>query len=106
MNRIKELREEKNLLQKDIADVIGVTPQAIGMYERGDRDLSTSTVIQLSQFFGVSSDYLLGKSDDKSFSEIASSENSNNCKLNIDGLDDDDIEELQKLIDYIKRLKK
>lgn len=63
MNRLKLLREEKGLIQKDIAKLLNVSIPAINQYENGKRDMSTETVIKLAEYFDVSTDYLLGKSD-------------------------------------------
>lgn len=63
MNRIKMLREEKGLNQIELGKIINVSGQALGMYENEKRDLSTDTVIKLAEYFNVSTDYLLGKSD-------------------------------------------
>lgn len=63
MNRLKQLRLEKGLLQSDIAKIIGKTDRAVGQYERGERDPSTETWSALANYFEVSLDYLLGKSD-------------------------------------------
>lgn len=61
--RLKELRIEKNLLQKDIANLLNITASAYGFYEQGRRVPDAYTVIKLSKFFNVSSDYLLGNTD-------------------------------------------
>lgn len=63
MNRIKELRIEKGLLQSDIAKYINKSERIVGFYEKGQRDPSTETLLMLSELFGVSVDYILGKSD-------------------------------------------
>lgn len=63
MNRLKLLREEKGLFQKDIATLLNLSIPAVNQYESGKRDMSTETVIKLAEYFGVSTDYLLGKSD-------------------------------------------
>lgn len=63
MNRLKLLREEKGLFQSDIAKVLNVSVAAIGFYENEKRDMSPNTIIKLSEYFNVSTDYLLGKSD-------------------------------------------
>lgn len=63
MNRLKELRLEKGLLQSDIAKIIGKGDRIVGFYETGKRDMSTDTLSTLADFFNVSVDYLLGKSD-------------------------------------------
>lgn len=63
MNRLKLLREEKKLIQKDIAKLLNVSIPAVNQYESGKRDMSTETVIKLAEYFNVSTDYLLGKTD-------------------------------------------
>lgn len=63
MNRLRELRIEKGLLQSDIAKKINKSDRAVGLYERGERDMGTETLAILADFFDVSIDYLLGKSD-------------------------------------------
>lgn len=63
MNRLKQLREEKGIFQKDIADYLGVSITAITYYENEKRDMSPDTIIKLAEYFDVSTDYLLGKSD-------------------------------------------
>ncbi len=63
MNRLKFLREEKGLFQSDIARILGVSIAAVGFYENEKRDMSPDTIIKLAEYFGVTTDYLLGKSD-------------------------------------------
>lgn len=63
MNRIKLMREEKGLYQKDLAKILNVSVPAIAQYENGKRDMSTDSLIKLAEYFEVSTDYLLGKSD-------------------------------------------
>lgn len=63
MNRIKILREEKNIYQKDLAKLLGVSIPAINYYENEKRAMDTNTALILANYFGVSLDFLLGKSD-------------------------------------------
>lgn len=63
MNRLKFLRQEKNKLQSDIAKILGVSDRAVGNYENGKRDMSPETIIKLANYFNVSTDFLLGKTD-------------------------------------------
>lgn len=63
MNKIKLLREEKNILQEDLAKILGVTQKTISNYENETRDIPTESLKILSEYFNVSIDYLLGKSD-------------------------------------------
>ena len=65
-NRLKEIRQEKNLSQTDIAKALGVTRQAISLYEKGDREPKLETWQKLADFFNVPVDYLLGISKDRS----------------------------------------
>lgn len=61
--RLKVLRNKKGMLQKDLANLLRVSPSTIGMYERGKRDPDTDTVVFLAKYFNVSTDYLLGLVD-------------------------------------------
>lgn len=70
MNRIKELRVEKHLLQSDVAKYIGKSERIVGFYEKGERDPNTDTLLKLSELFDVSVDYILGKSDIKNSKTI------------------------------------
>lgn len=63
MNRLKQLRLEKGLLQSDIAKIINKTDRAVGQYERGERDPSSETWSIIANYFNVSLDYLLGNSN-------------------------------------------
>lgn len=63
MNRLKFLREEKGLFQSEIAKILGVSTAAVGFYENEKRDMSPDTIIKLANYFDVSTDYLLGKTD-------------------------------------------
>ncbi len=76
MNRIKELRLEKHLLQSDVAKYIGKSERIVGFYEKGERDPNTDTLLKLSELFDVSVDYILGKSDVK-----------NSKTINLDNID-------------------
>lgn len=57
--RIKELRIQNNISQKDLAETIGVAPNTLSQYETGKREPDNSTLIKLAQYFGVTVDYLL-----------------------------------------------
>ena len=63
MLRIKELRDEKNISQLELAKKLNLTQQSISLYEKGDREPSIDVLKSIANFFNVSLDYLLGKSD-------------------------------------------
>ena len=62
--RLKELRTEKNFTQEEVAKEIGTSQTNIGRWEKGLNEPSSSFVVKLANFFEVSTDYLLGRSDD------------------------------------------
>lgn len=61
--RIKDLREDHDLKQKDLAKALHCSQQVYSNYELGQRDIPTYILIALSDFYKVSVDYLLGISD-------------------------------------------
>ena len=63
MNRIKDLREDRDLRQIDVAHGVGIDQRSLSNYETGKTNPDSETVIRLARFFGVSCDYLLGVSD-------------------------------------------
>lgn len=63
--RLRELRQEKNMTQAQLAETINVARQAISSWERGETKPSSDNLVQLSQVYGVSVDYLLGKEETK-----------------------------------------
>ena len=60
-DQLKKLRESRNLTKKQVADSIDVTERAYITYEYGQRDISTETLNKLADFYGVTTDYLLGR---------------------------------------------
>ena len=62
-SRIKLLREEKGLKQEELAKILSIAPSTIGMYERDAREPNDEIKIKMAEYFGVSIDFLLGKSD-------------------------------------------
>lgn len=60
MNRLKQLRENHLLLQRDVARFLNISTSAYGFYETGARNMSAETAKKLAIFFNVSVDYLLG----------------------------------------------
>ncbi|MBQ8895947.1 MAG: helix-turn-helix transcriptional regulator [Clostridia bacterium] len=65
IERLRELREDNDLMQKDIAAVLNTTQQVYSRYENGENEIPVRHVITLARFYGVSSDYILGLSNKK-----------------------------------------
>ena len=61
--RIRDLREDKDLTQKEIARILSCSQQVYSNYELGQRDIPTDILIKLSNFYKVSVDYILGLCD-------------------------------------------
>lgn len=61
--RLAELKSSKQLMQKEIAQGAGVPLRTYQRYENGEREPSASILIALADFFNVSTDYLLGRTD-------------------------------------------
>lgn len=58
-NRLKDLREDRDLTQKELAAVLNCSQVCYSYYEIGRRDIPTATLIQLAEFYQTSIDYLL-----------------------------------------------
>lgn len=63
--RIRDLREDADLLQKDIAAKLNCSQVCYSYYELGKRDIPTEVLIKLASFYDTSVDYLLGVTDEK-----------------------------------------
>ncbi|MDE7105355.1 MAG: helix-turn-helix transcriptional regulator [Ruminococcus sp.] len=60
-DNLKALRESKGLTKKQVAQGVGINERAYIAYEYGERDVSTETLCKFADFYGVSTDYLLGR---------------------------------------------
>ena len=63
MNRIRELREDRDLSQSEIAKILKTTQQQYSKIETGRSDISSEKLILLANFYKVSVDYILGLDD-------------------------------------------
>lgn len=93
MNRIKELRLEKNISQNDLAKLLNTSQQSISFYETGKRDPDTKTLEILSGYFNVSIDYLLCKSNIRNPEKLLNDYNS---------LSEESKKQLEKYIELLK----
>lgn len=63
MEILRGLREDKDLKQSDVANLIGTTQQQYSKYETGESELPLRALETLADYYGVSADYLLGRTD-------------------------------------------
>lgn len=87
-NKLKNLRKQKRLTQKQVADRIGLAISAVSSYESGTRYPSYDVLIKLARIYHVSTDYLLGMTDKK--------------ELDISGLKDEEVEAISQLVNILK----
>lgn len=97
LNRLKELRKEKKLSQKEIAEILGVNEKTVSRWENGENEIKLAQANMLANHFGVFVGYLLGYSDDK-----WGAKSINKLKniyieflVNIDTISDIDLEDLK-----------
>lgn len=87
--RLKELRMQAGMTQKQLADRIWVSKAAIGNYELSDRKPSPEIIVKLAKVFHVSTDYLLGIDEKEK-------------TIDVSGLTDEQVAAVQTLVDILK----
>lgn len=90
-DRIKELRESKNLTQTELARHLGITRSSVNAWEMGVSVPSTTYLVELARLFNISTDYLLGLST--------------NNTIDISGLSEKEIIIIYNLIQYFNEQK-
>ena len=103
--RLKKLRQERNLKQSELANLLHIAPSTIGMYERNLREPDDETKFKIAKLFETTVAYLMGESNDRYKKHdntfIAFYEE------NKDKLDEEDIDTLMNMFEaYIKSKKK
>lgn len=63
--RIRDLREDNDLNQTQVAKILGMSQTGYSKYETGENDLPTPVLLKLADFYNVSIDYLLGVTDER-----------------------------------------
>lgn len=86
--KLKSLRIEKKLTQKQVASRIGLAISAVSSYESGARYPSYDVLVKLARIFHVSTDYLLGMTDTRN--------------IDVTGLDDNEIELVSQLVNILR----
>lgn len=64
-SRIRDLREDADLNQSEVAELLGMSQPGYSKYETGENDVPTIVLIKLARFYNTSIDYLLGETDSK-----------------------------------------
>ncbi len=105
--RLKLLRNKNSMTQQDLANLLNISPSAIGMYEQNRRDPDTDTIKFLADYFNCSVDYLLGRTDnpkdgsenlsDADLEEFIKNHNIKFCGEPVDKEDKEDLLDFMKL---------
>lgn len=64
-HRIRDLREDRDMSQTQVAKMLGMSQTGYSKYETGENDIPTAILIKLARFYNTSIDYLLGETDRK-----------------------------------------
>ena len=88
--RFKSLRTKNNYSQKELANILGLSPSVVSGYETGEKTPSTEVLLKLTGLYHCSADYLLGISND------------DRTLIDVTGLNPEQVHSLHILIDSIK----
>lgn len=106
-NRLKQLRLSKKLTQEEVANIINVHRATVGKYETEERFPDKETLHKLADFFNVSVDYLLGRTDNPNpYKDDAHSPIKTSAYHALGELDEEDIEKVEEYIELLKLKKK
>ena len=64
-HRLKDLKEDRDIKQSDVAKIINMSEKQYARYERGETDVPLQAAIKIAKFYGVSIDYIAGLTNDK-----------------------------------------
>lgn len=102
-DRLKELRTEKSLSQTKLAELFNISQQAVSHYEKGVRDIDTSLIKNLANFFDVSTDYLLGISEIRNYTDDSNITIAINSNTYNDNIPCEAKKEINEFIEYVKQ---
>lgn len=104
--RLKKLREDADMLSKDLASEINVEPSTITNWEKGNRSPKEDMLVRIADYFDCSVDYLLGRTDNKNAIVYSGAVNNTCVNLEVDknypfNLTPEDIENMLKQLDAV-----
>ena len=93
---LKKLREQEGISQQNLADIIGVTQQAVAKWENGKSEPDTATLSKLASYFGTSIDYLIGRTDIKNPPETIAAHHDG------DEWTEEELEDIEKFKEFVR----
>ena len=100
MERLRELREHRGLSQTDVANDLHISRQSYNFYENGQREPNQEMLLKLADYYNVTTDYLLGRSNSP-LSEISSQELPKEFLLELKDADNKTINEVWQYLQYL-----
>ncbi len=100
--RIKRLREKKNLNQLEFSKILNISNTTLSQYEAGNRTPSDEIKEKVADYFDVSVDYLLGRTE-KCNSEAKGSKNEDYYNFDVSNLPDEAIKQIEDYIEFVKQ---
>lgn len=101
--RLKELRKSHNLTQSDLGKILGVGKTTISMYETNNSTPSDDIKLKISDYFNVSLDYLIGKTDIRNYTDDPNITVALHSDHEYDALPEEAKKEIANYIEYIKQ---
>lgn len=102
-DRLKMLREDKQMTQIELGNVLGIGNRVIAYYEANDRfPKDETTLVNIANFFQVSLDWLLGRTDIKSFKP----DGTNIYCIDLENLSEDDVNKIKEYATMLRQFKK
>lgn len=102
--RLKELRNKKGILQKELAASLQLTQQTISLYESDRREPDAETLVKMANLFNVSTDYLLGRTDDPSpLDKQQIKESRANYGIDVSDLPEETVKQIGEYVEFIRR---
>lgn len=103
MNRLRELRKEKKLSLVELADAVHINKSSIARFETGEVEMKADTLKLFSDYFHVSTDYLLGKTNDRNSIESTPTSDIDIAFYNQHGIvNEDQKKEIESFIEFVK----
>ncbi len=102
-DRLKELRKSSNLTQAELGKILGVGKTTVSMYETSNSTPSDEIKLKISEYFNVSLDYLLGKTDAKNYTEDPNITIALHSDTDYDDLPKEAKDEINNFIEYVKQ---
>lgn len=102
-DRLKELRKSKNLTQTELGKILGVGKTTISMYETNNSTPNDEIKLKIADYFNVSLDYLLGKTNIKNYTDNNNATIALHSDTDYDDLPDEAKKEINNFIEFVRQ---